>query len=1058
MSKVSRLADSHHSHDSDAGAAAQHAPGKRARTDELDGGAAVQRKAAAPAVQLRAGDWAMSDGMIAAMGLGDGAAPAVQLRAAGSGPHRAVQADGGALAGEAPSVAATAERGVAGASAELPHADAIQQAFGKHDVSGVRAQVGGEAADASKQLGAQAYATGDRVAFAQAPDLHTAAHEAAHVVQQAAGVHLKDGLGQVGDSYEQHADAVADAVVAGKSAEGLLDGFATPAKAAAGGEVQRKEVQLLASEYKTHTQIKAMTLSQFDLYANAQADWATSTTLGADKESLRQMLAFARKNDKQVLGPCGSFNVLALMLLAIGQGTNNDVHLAAYARAAGSKNTGTVHIDVPALNVQQALDWGAALVKLHAAIPGTILERVIPQNGSYEGLDVLVTLNFVGDFVKYYTDVKPLLDAETGMEVLSFVRFRQQGGMGKYAGYKGSLPEIRNYHRFTVLQLDTIVLNKARALTNKGLPRAQQLPICAILQTSLDHNGAFHQDAHLSEVLDRMTHITLVAEGKSSLAAFSAELVNFATFGKDGKVDEVMVNGHGSSKSMELAGDKDIGYRRDNNEEVYYTSAKEGVTVNNDNRYATDAMRAETNTFIQSIKSVLRDDPSARIVLNACLTASNSIDGVALDADPDTAARQIREAIAANPSLATAMKTKLGAHQGQVRGSNSSYGREATLVDGAGNIDIFSPVKDPELTNPDKLVYAELGTEPTGVLRATLEAWGTHRVNTIAALNRRIIANGGDTSWREKVILSVMKVIVANPDNAALISSFIGTVSALGHLTNRADCKVATLKGKVPDAHLNAVFDELATSATWTAPDESFVPAVVYQVWLEKNNGKAGAFLGFLNASTLNTQNARAFFDLTHLQPLLPLLMTGASATPPRGPFLIALLYMVAQGDLAPASVTKYIKDVVGVGLQAFPATCNIADILKSGDQQSVLEDAGVVAKAGLPPVVAMGAIAPAARNPNLDPTHAGNNTLVVDSLTTTCATYGLTKTSAYMLPAGTKIGEIDKGTTLNVVGKTRGNKKGFFGDSPNTEFFAVEHTIGTNQTVFVAVADVRVS
>jgi hypothetical protein len=166
------------------------APGKQTRTTHLDVAAAepaVQRKAAAtpgatsasgPAE--RAGDWAMSDGMISAMGLG------------------AVQAYGGALGG--PDVVATAERGVASASSQLPHLDTIQQSFGRHDVSGVRAQVGGDAAGASGALGAQAYAVGDRVAFASAPDLHTAAHEAAHVVQQAGGgVQLKGGIGEAGE-------------------------------------------------------------------------------------------------------------------------------------------------------------------------------------------------------------------------------------------------------------------------------------------------------------------------------------------------------------------------------------------------------------------------------------------------------------------------------------------------------------------------------------------------------------------------------------------------------------------------------------------------------------------------------------------------------------------------------------------------------------------------------------------------------------------------------------------------------------------------------------------
>ncbi len=123
----------------------------------------------------------------------------------------------------------------------MPHQEAIQQSFGRHDVSGVKAHVGGAAAEASDAMGAQAYATGDHVAFRGAPDLHTAAHEAAHVVQQRGGVSLKGGVGAVGDRYEQHADQVADAVVAGRSAEPILDKMA--GRGAPGGGVQQLAVQ-----------------------------------------------------------------------------------------------------------------------------------------------------------------------------------------------------------------------------------------------------------------------------------------------------------------------------------------------------------------------------------------------------------------------------------------------------------------------------------------------------------------------------------------------------------------------------------------------------------------------------------------------------------------------------------------------------------------------------------------------------------------------------------------------------------------------------------------------
>ena len=117
-----------------------------------------------------------------------------------------------------------AQRGVAGSGGAMPHLDTIQAAFGGHDVSGVQAHVGGAAAEATAAMGASAYATGNDIAFGSQPDLHTAAHEAAHVIQQRSGVSLSGGVGKAGDSYEQHADQVADAVVAGRSAEALLGG------------------------------------------------------------------------------------------------------------------------------------------------------------------------------------------------------------------------------------------------------------------------------------------------------------------------------------------------------------------------------------------------------------------------------------------------------------------------------------------------------------------------------------------------------------------------------------------------------------------------------------------------------------------------------------------------------------------------------------------------------------------------------------------------------------------------------------------------------------------
>ncbi|HWE28942.1 MAG TPA: DUF4157 domain-containing protein, partial [Polyangia bacterium] len=146
----------------------------------------------------------------------------------------------GALPAAASQVHRAAEKGTSGGGGALPHLDAIQKSFGSHDVSHVQAHTGGAASESAAAIGAEAFASGNHVVFGGTPSLHTAAHEAAHVVQQRGGVQLKGGVGEGGDPYEQHADAVADKVVRGESAEALLTAPAAGSPASSTGSIQRK--------------------------------------------------------------------------------------------------------------------------------------------------------------------------------------------------------------------------------------------------------------------------------------------------------------------------------------------------------------------------------------------------------------------------------------------------------------------------------------------------------------------------------------------------------------------------------------------------------------------------------------------------------------------------------------------------------------------------------------------------------------------------------------------------------------------------------------------------
>jgi hypothetical protein len=191
----------------------------------------------APERQLQAFDGALSQ-------VHEALAPSNES-VGGSVSHRALadvqMASQDLMGGGSARIHAAAERGIKGSGGALPFADKIQASFGGHDISTIRAHTGGDAREANRAMGSMAYATGRDVAFRGTPDLFTTAHEAAHVIQQRAGVQLRDGVGQSGDRYEKHADEVATRVVEGRSAEDLLGQFG-----GRGGspQVQRRAVQL----------------------------------------------------------------------------------------------------------------------------------------------------------------------------------------------------------------------------------------------------------------------------------------------------------------------------------------------------------------------------------------------------------------------------------------------------------------------------------------------------------------------------------------------------------------------------------------------------------------------------------------------------------------------------------------------------------------------------------------------------------------------------------------------------------------------------------------------
>jgi hypothetical protein len=240
-----------------------------------------------------------------------------------------------------------AGRGMATATTAMPYADAIQASFGPgHDLSGVQAHVGGAASAACDDMNALAFAAGNHIVFGGAPSLHTAAHEAAHVVQQRAGVHLKSGVGEVGDEYERNADEVADRVVAGLPAHDLLPAHS----GGGGGGVQQQAVQL-------YTKISGMPYDRLSddgklaVLDHGRVGWAQDSMITAANAALTANHAKAKveavgSGDITVAPPgaaAGASTTALKQFHIVDRGTSSEIELPDDCGGATQQLLGSEH-------------------------------------------------------------------------------------------------------------------------------------------------------------------------------------------------------------------------------------------------------------------------------------------------------------------------------------------------------------------------------------------------------------------------------------------------------------------------------------------------------------------------------------------------------------------------------------------------------------------------------------------------------------------------------------------------------------------------------------------
>jgi hypothetical protein len=887
------------------------------------------------------------------------------------------QSQPGVAPGPAPGEVAA--RGTQGAAEALPHREKIQAAFGPtHDVSGVQARVGGTAADACDELGAEAYASGGQVGFKGQPDLHTAAHEAAHVVQQRGGVQLKDSMGAAGDPHEQHADAVADAVVAGRSAAPLL---AQVSGGGAGGPPSGG-VQLKAADFKTGAAIEAMTLTQFDSYARTQADWATGPAIGADKDKLWALLEKAR-GEEAFLAGCGPMKVAGLIPVM-----TDAKRLAALEHycAAVHKDRATVEIE-PTADLGQAITMGDALPALEVTPGGVTIKTIMKQQSGKTQLQDMIADKAIDPFTRYIQASHPVLMANNGAEIDSYLAMKADGV--DPAAYKAKVPRIRNLHRFEKAALDALAVNEGDTSKTR--------PFTLILHSAMDHNGAFHRDPNITKVAKHPKNITIMIEGKESLAEVQGDIDPLARkYGKGDKIDQVMFAGHGAARLIELAGKVKDGKDGDGKDTVVADS--DDVDLDN-NQARTDALFKELMNHMDPAS------PNHRVIFNACLTNANAVEGP-LDSDPVKAQAQIKAAIAKDASLATTFKDKAKAMGKNIdsRGANGSIGEIGLIDNATGALDLVSTT-DPHVTDT-KIKYVELGKEPEGVMRAVVEVWASDKKACLDAIARRQKAPATG-NWDARLIHAMLDVVAANPGNADLMNQFANGAAAISEAVFEDECRVDLVGDAVPSAYRAKIFGELAKAGEWTAAPH--LPLVFYQVWSKTDASKALAFRDQLG-TRFTCHSAARFVDVDFLigaGVLAGLLPVPPPATPPVGALTLALIDVAQRRDKASVRAINYLQGVLGAE-RWFPARLGVTARLDGLATENEI-------------LIAIDRAKPSAKtpDPNVDTDRDGNNDAYVEPMTKT-AKVDVPSADIYEKPdkASNKLGSLAKGADVRIVGK----------------------------------------
>jgi hypothetical protein len=649
--------------------------------------------------------------------------------------------------------------------------------------------------------------------------------------------------------------------------------------------------------------------------------------------------------------------------------------------------------------------WGSAIQRLEKGVGGLVARRCVPQRQGAESLKLLVDKKAVESFIQYCEEAQPNLDSKSGAEVDSVLAFQADC---KVADYKGVLP-IRNFHRFEKAALDKLVGNHKTP---------GELPLAIMLISAFDHGRAYHRDAKITEFIRRENVRTLVVEGATSLSGLLETALALADkYGKKGKIDELVIGGHGAPSKMELTGANDFGESATSGKAMYGRRTQEALEVDGKSGEWTP----ESEKLVRALLGRMADD--GRVVLKACLVGANQVTGPLSD-NPEEAQQQIQEEIRRHPSLLTKLQATAEEmnFKGLVLGSNAST-RDPGLVDKQGRANLTSD-NDEHLTAP-KDVYAEKGKEPEGVMRAIVETWGSDRKKCWTALETRLSQNP-EADWNAFVIHALCQLVHDHFDEAQTILELSRAAQPLTHLGVPYLCAPGEIAGKLPAKLAKPIYDLLFASAGIKWGAHAFL--AILQAYPEVDSAEMLVTLtmAMVKWDQLCLGRNRQILDLSRLDGNVEALMGGELSL---GQLMIALAFVEARGKAAPPACLKLLSLQLDED-KRFKA--ELKKPLTGGNERALLMALGVIETAD----------ESGEKTANVDTQHSGINDFFVEARTLVGVTFGITKTKVYEKPGedAKVVEEVSAGTTLDIIGAPVPTTKGkLFGGTSSQSWWAVE-------------------